>query len=129
MMYFNSMICQNCSTLCTMKYIYIRNGQNWSLDTIFTITNLGQKSKSKSWDIDWTFKGLSRLFWLLLLSGRGQEHRFNPPNSGDDNDSDNNDSDKLWHLVRMLVSLAWQVNVFYSSINLIQMYLCWSCVM
>ena len=56
-----------------------------------SFTNLGQKSKSKSWDIYWTFKGLLivTIFWLLLLSGRGQGHRFNPPSSGDDNDSDN----------------------------------------
>ena len=62
-----------------------------------SFTNFGQKSKSKSWDIYWTFKGLLivTIFWLLLLSGRGQEHRFNPPNSGDDNDSDNNDNDNV----------------------------------
>ena len=56
--------------------------------------NLGQKLKSKSWDIYWTFKYLifALVFWLLLLSRRGQEHRFNPPNNDDDNDSDDNDN-------------------------------------
>ena len=36
---------------------------------------------------------IAHIFWLLILSGRGQEHRLNPPNNGDDNDSDDNESD------------------------------------
>ena len=82
-----------------------------------SFTNFGQKSKSKSWDIYWTFKGLLivTIFWLLLLSGRGQEHRFNPPNSGDDNDSDNNDNDNVENKISKKASVV--DNVYNVSLS------------
>ena len=60
-------------------------------------TNFGQKLKFKSWDIYCTFKGrlFAQVFWLLLLSRRGQEHGFNPTNNGDDNDGYDNENDNV----------------------------------